>query len=648
MRWIIRIAIVLLALLAIAIGALFLIPSDRIIALVGDQFQNATGRTLVVSGKIRPSIYPALGLYVEEIEIGNPAWVEEGPMLRAERLDIGVALRGLFSGDVRVQKLELTNPEIILIKNTDGAVSWEFGSSDDTSQHGEDGGLAGFSLDEAKIVGGSVLYRDLTSGIEYSAEDLALTLHLPSPNQTFSLEGHAGVNGTVFSFATTIEGIGPLLEGEATRADVELGWDGGEVGFGGLVGLSPMVVNGDLSVDTRDLGPLMSLAGQSAPELPLGLGRDHLAAAGKLAMDAAGAIHLSEMNLVFDDNRLLGAIDVSLEGERPMIRARLQGDSLDLSGLTGGEGGVESPAGWSRDTIDVSALHSVDADVALTLAGLDLGVLTLGSTDIHAGLTAGRMVVNLRNVTAYGGSVSGEYVINGRGGLSMGGDLNATNVQLKPLLTEFADLDRLEGLGSGHVKFLVIGNDMNTLMNSLSGSGAVEFGQGAILGLDIGGMLLNLDTSYQGEGQKTVYNSVTASFTMEAGVVSNDDLIMVADFGELTGSGTVGVGRQVLDYSIIPRVLYTEGDQNGLRVPLLVTGSWGDPEFNLDLEALAEQELSDELEVLEERATEAITDALGIELPQDGGAEGEAPATLEEQLQNEAAKALQQLLGNGD
>ncbi len=385
------------------------------------------------------------------------------------------------------------------------------------------------------------------------------------------------------------------------------------------------------------------------------MGPDRLAALGSITLAPDGGVSLHDLQLTFDENQLIGSVELDPSGERPLIRANLQGGPLDLSGLMEGES-EPSPAGWSRAPIDVSALHAVDAEVSLALASLDAGIITLGTTRLTATLTAGRLVFDLAEVAAYGGSIAGQYVLNGRGGLSTGGDIMASNVGLKPLLTEFAGFDRLEGTGTGQVKFLAVGNDMHTLMNSLSGSGAVEFGQGAILGLDIGGMILNLDTSYRGEGQRTVYDSITASFAMEGGIVSNDDLEMRAAFGEMTGSGTVGVGQQVLDYTIVPGVLTSEGTEDGVRVPLRIHGPWDNLAYSLDVEALAEQELSDEIEALEERAIDVISEQLGISTSEEPDSEGDAAQpeggtgedaqapTLEEQLQEGAANALQQLL----
>jgi AsmA protein len=120
---------------------------------------------------------------------------------------------------------------------------------------------------------------------------------------------------------------------------------------------------------------------------------------------------------------------------------------------------------------------------------------------------------------------------------------------------------------------------------------------------------------------------------------------MTAPFGELTGDGTVSLGQQALDYTVVPRVLYGQGSDGGVRVPLRISGYWGDPNFSLDLEALARQELEEEIDALEQRATEAAAEALGIEVEEGQSVEEAAQDTLEDRLREEAARQLERLLG---
>ncbi len=266
MRWIIRIVLVLVLLVLVLVGSLFLIPAERIGALVGEQFERFTGRSLVISGGISPSIYPSLGVSAEGIEIGNPDWAGEAPLLHAERLNVGVALGPLFSGKIHVKRFELVKPEVVLIKNTDGAVNWEMaGAGDVSDQTGgparQGGGLGKLNIDEAQISNGSLVYRDLAAGTEMTVQDMNLTFRLPSLAQPASLEGSAEMNGAVVSVEAMASDLAQLMDGAQGPVRLKLAWDGGSAGFEGQTGLTPLSVSGAVNFDATDLAPLLALAG---------------------------------------------------------------------------------------------------------------------------------------------------------------------------------------------------------------------------------------------------------------------------------------------------------------------------------------------------------------------------------------------------
>ena len=54
----------------------------------------------------------------------------------------------------------------------------------------------------------------------------------------------------------------------------------------------------------------------------------------------------------------------------------------------------------------------------------------------------------------------------------------------------------------------------------------------------------NLDTSYIGEGAKTIFDSIAGTFTVDGGVLQNDDLRLDAPLLTATGAGKVGIGAQ--------------------------------------------------------------------------------------------------------
>ncbi|MCP4822194.1 MAG: AsmA family protein, partial [Shimia sp.] len=248
----------------------------------------------------------------------------------------------------------------------------------------------------------------------------------------------------------------------------------------------------------------------------------------------------------------------------------------------------------------------------------------------------------------------GELVVNGRGGLSLGGNLRADGIALQPLLSDFADQDRLIGTADLQFQYLAVGNTMDALARSLSGSGSISIGEGELLGLDLAGMLRNLDASYRGEGSKTVFNTITASTSITNGVASNSDLIFDAPLISATGEGTIDIGNQSLAYRLTP-VALTGGA--GISVPVIIEGPWSDLSFRPDLEALVNQNLAAEREALEEQlrtqAQEALDRELGVDVEAAGGNVEQAVRDrvdeqadeLRNQVEDQLREGLGRLLG---
>jgi AsmA protein len=250
-------------------------------------------------------------------------------------------------------------------------------------------------------------------------------------------------------------------------------------------------------------------------------------------------------------------------------------------------------------------------------------------------------------------------VANNRSGLSVRADIQANGISLLQALRDTAGFERLNGTAQAQIDLLGSGNNLHAIMNSLQGQGAIAFSQGEILGLDLAGMLRNLDLGYVGEGSSTIYESITGSFTMAGGVLSNDDLQLVSPRVQVEGRGQVGVGAQTLDYRIVPSAL-RDADGNALRVPLIVTGPWSAPRFRLDMEALARERLEEERERLEALAREEaqrledqaraeaearIQSELGVERQEGESLEDTVRRGLEQRIGEELNQGLRGLFG---
>jgi AsmA protein len=129
-------------------------------------------------------------------------------------------------------------------------------------------------------------------------------------------------------------------------------------------------------------------------------------------------------------------------------------------------------------------------------------VLKLGQTRALITVDRARAVIDIREMQAYEGQITGDFVVNGRGGLSVGGRLSFAGLKTQPLLTDLAGWDRLVSTGDFDLEFLGVGNSIDAIMKSLKGQGALELGQGELRGLDIAGMLKNLDRAMSARARR--------------------------------------------------------------------------------------------------------------------------------------------------
>ncbi len=675
MRWVLRILGVLVGLVVLVGLAVALIPTERIAALAAGEFRKATGRALTIGGSVRPTVWPELGVRLGEVAVADAPWAGPAPMFEAEALAVGVDLAALVSGEVRITGVEAVAPVLRLTRAEDGRGNWEVAPPGGAGAAAPVAGAAApvadapadapaaarrpFSLDRATVAGGRVIYRDDAAGQVFDLTDLALETAIPALDGPVSATVSGRLNGAPLTARIDLARLSDVLAGRVSGIGADVALAGATARFEGRAGGTPTSVEGRIALAAEGLAAPFAALGLPAPDLPRGAGRDRLSLDAGLTLDAAGTLYLRDMVLTLDDNRIAGAVDLATGGDRPRLTADLAAGALSLpaaaeSPAAGGGGGSGGGAGggWSTAPIDVSALGLLDATVALTAEGIDADPVALGRTALLARLDDRRLVIEIADLRAYGGRITGEAFVNGRGGLSASADLDASGIALQPLLSAFAGTDRLLAAADGRVRLLSSGASVDALVRRLSGEGRIALGEGELRGLDIAGMIRNLDPGYVGEGQKTIFDSVTARVTIADGVLRNDDLAFTAPLLTAAGRGTVDLGRQSLDYRLTPRALPGADGTGGVMVPVTIAGPWADPRIALDLESLAEQRLKIEEEKIRARAEAELqrqAEDLGITPEADESLQDAAKRKLEERaeevLKREGDKLLRGLLG---
>jgi uncharacterized protein involved in outer membrane biogenesis len=121
------------ALLAAVLTALFAVPHFIDWNLYRGQFEaeasRVLGREVRVAGGVSVDILPSPRMRFERVRIADvpldPGEIPGDPLLRAERLELGIGLSGLMRGALDVHTAEIVRPELRLTLAADGRGNWQ-------------------------------------------------------------------------------------------------------------------------------------------------------------------------------------------------------------------------------------------------------------------------------------------------------------------------------------------------------------------------------------------------------------------------------------------------------------------------------------------------------------------------------------------
>ncbi|MEP6017334.1 MAG: AsmA family protein [Paracoccaceae bacterium] len=635
MKWILRIIGAVLLLIVVAVGALFFLPADRIAKIATDQMRIMTGRDVSISGDVSMTFWPVLGVSAGELEVGNAEWATQGPMLTAEKAAIGINAAALLRGEIQITHIEAVAPTIRLEQKADGRASWQFtdatGEATIETETDPSEEAQAFSLNKLTVTDATFVYDAEGSDlVSYSGVDF--TLDWPERLGTADIRAKLSPVGEDVVLEASIDQFAGFITGQVQPVDVALSAGGGRATLKGRASTAGDVA-GAVTLNLPSTDAFFRALDLPAPGLPTGLGAA-VEAQTNLTLTSDRKLALRELNANLGGNVLNGAADISLNGT-PQINVQLDGGDLDLSVLSASSesGGEAAPAGsgWPKDNIDASGLAAFNGDIAFTAKAIDLGTLKLGATRALLRNDRSRMVFELREVNAYSGVVTGEFVLNNRSGLSVGGKLKGAGISVQGLLNDAAGLNRLTGVANLDLSFLGVGENVDTIMRSLSGEGAFRLGQGTIEGLDLNRLMSTGD----GSGGTTIFDSLSASYTMKNGDMLNEDLLLALRSFEARGAGRIGIGAQDMDYLFTPIALKLN-DGNGVAIPIRIRGPWADPSILPDIGAALDLNLEAEKDRIREEVKDKVKDKvaekLGVEAEDVGNLEDAAKDKVEDEL----------------
>ena len=561
----------------------------------------ATGRQVTIGGPFSLRAWPPVEITASDVEIANADWGTAPALARVASLDAKLDLLAYWrEGRVQLDRLIVTRPEASLEVAQDGRKNWEFATGKATGTtpvaQGSPAAIPPFVLGDVRITDGVVAFDDKAAGTSKRAEAIALAIKQAAPDQPVAIDGSLTFQGKQATLAGSVDRPQGAVAGERSPLKLELGVPGATVALDGEIETKAPAAAGALDIRLTAPRELLAWVGATPPNgLPASASLQ-----GQLDLSAS-RVALSRMQLQADQLTASGAAAVDL-GQPPKVTGDLALGRLDLSpylasGQTSGapaETGGKAAAGWPETPIDLPLPLPVDVDLALHGAGVKAGKIEVGDYATRILADRQQAAVTIDSLAAYGGTVKGRLAAQASEPPAYTVDLDAGGISVVVATDAITGLHRVDGKGAAKAALTTRGGNVRALVGALNGDASVTVTDGALLGINVAGMLRQIMTAgldrSAADTQRTDFAEAGASFRIENGVARTQDLRLVAPVLRLDGAGAVDLPRQTIDMRVTPKLASTLQGQGATGkpvfqagIPFVLQGPYASPSVRFDL-----------------------------------------------------------------
>lgn len=217
-----------LTIVLIAVGAVALktIDPNDYKHQIAEAVRNATGRSLVIAGDIKPEISFTPGIVASGVSLSNPSWASAPQMAKAAEAEVRIALWPLLLRRLRFEKIAIRNAEIALEISEDGKNNWTFSKAKplpkkaqenvavDAKSAKKDGWFKIKEVQFSSVVfeNTAVTYADRLKNKTYGAEIEKASVS--QENGALVLDMQTKVRGNPVSVTGTFDALSVLSEGK--------------------------------------------------------------------------------------------------------------------------------------------------------------------------------------------------------------------------------------------------------------------------------------------------------------------------------------------------------------------------------------------------------------------------------------------------
>jgi len=579
-----RIGFVVVALAAVGIGALvilpFLMPADAVREAVKAEIRAVTGLDPVLRGGTSVSLFPTGAVSFDDVMLGDNR--TGAPALTAEHVVARLRFFPFLAGRIEIADVSLVRPTIAIIFNADHSSNWS-GHIETLARTLKPGPDRPASFSEIRIADGTIILRDEAYEIVETLANVEMALAWPSISRSFAATGRFAWHDEPIDATIGLTDFVAALQGDRSGLKIRLASAPFKFAFDGYISHRPTLkMEGTLAADTASLRDALRWAGQQTPPGG-GFGRFALKAQTNVV---GGTIGLSGVNVELDGNAGEGVL--TFDG-RQTLQGTLAAEGLDLTPyisavrlLTGGE------RGWDSKPIALDGLDAVHLDLRLSAARVNIANAKLGRTAVAANLRGGNLTVAVGESQAFGGVVRGTFgLAKSPAGADFRAQLQFSNVDLDQCLGDMFGIRRLEGKGNLSFAIDSSGRSVYDLTKGLNGTAGLTSRKGAIAGFNVEQLLKRIERRpLSGGGEfrtgKTPYDMLTVNLKIVQGVANVEDVRMEGPSVGLALAGSASIPERELDLRGTASLLSISASGSSaaapaFELPFMVQGPWDNP-----------------------------------------------------------------------
>ncbi|MGH9271137.1 MAG: AsmA family protein [Ilumatobacteraceae bacterium] len=493
---------------------------------------------------VEPSLTPLLRL--RGVRVANADWGEAEHLAEIEELRVRVDLLALLRGEIVVPELTLVRPRLALARNEAGEANWTFAGLGDDKD--EDGSPTLPVIRELRVTNAELSFEDEAADLDLSASLASLTGKMADQAVTLAADGSLG--GRPLSLSFDGGGVEALRAADRPYpSKLRLALADTELTAQGTV-TDPL--RGPAAADLRleAAGPTLATLGLGTFPVP---DTPPYRLDGRLTHES-DTWRLGDVTASLGDSRALGWAEVSLGGERPMVRADILATELHARDfLTDANDPPAEAAGplFPDTPVPTDWLHLADAVVHFRAEAPDLPGPPIDLLDVRLTVRDGRLEANPLELQVAAGKVTGEVALNGRRPIpSADMDLAYEDIRLKRAFRGTRFADETTGTLRGQLYLLGTGETVADLADSLRGHAALVMDDGTLSGLLIEGVGLDVAEAlalYIGGDTRVPVRCAVAGLEVDAGVATIRRLGVDTKDSVIRGQGSIDLGAETLD-----------------------------------------------------------------------------------------------------